>query len=179
MSMELSEKVRKAIRNVPNFPKEGIQFKDITPILSEPKLVTEILDYWENLYRSQPIDAIIGIESRGFMLGAALAERLQKPFIPIRKVGKLPYETVTFKYDLEYGSSEVEMHKDALKPNWKVLIHDDLLATGGTAMAAAELTKKMNAQVHGYCFLVELAFLEGRERIESYSKNVDSLSIFY
>jgi len=135
--MLLSQKLLAAIRNVPDYPTPGIVFKDITPVLADPALVTEIITELVTFYKPLQIDAVAGVEARGFILGSVLAHELQKPFIPIRKAGKLPFETIKQEYDLEYGTAAIEMHIDAIKPQWKVLIHDDLLATGGTAGAAA------------------------------------------
>tara|TARA_Y100001934_G_C11925103_1_gene573094 strand:+ start:16 stop:543 length:528 start_codon:yes stop_codon:yes gene_type:complete len=171
----LSTKIKEAIRDIPDFPKEGILFKDITPILEYPILTEEITAAFESHIIPLKIDAIVGVESRGFFFGTLIANRLKVPFIPVRKKGKLPYKTISYKYDLEYGSAEVEMHLDSIKPGWNVLVHDDLLATGGTAMAAAELIKMQNAHVAGFSFLVELAFLNGKEKINNYSENIISL----
>ena len=124
------------------------------------------------------LDAIVGIESRGFWFGIMLANKLDIPFIPIRKKGKLPYKTVSYSYDLEYGSAEIEMHEDAIKENWNVLIHDDLLATGGTAQASAELILMQKANVAGFSFMVELDFLKGNEILSKYSQNISSLVHF-
>ena len=171
----LSSKIKSAIRDIPDFPKEGILFKDITPILEDPLLTEEITVAFESKIIPLNIDAIVGVESRGFFFGTLIANRLKVPFIPVRKKGKLPYKTVSYKYDLEYGSAEVEMHQDTIKPGWNVLVHDDLLATGGTAMAAAELIKMQNANVAGFSFLVELGFLNGKEKIKNYSDTIISL----
>jgi adenine phosphoribosyltransferase len=171
----LSTKIKSAIRDIPDFPKEGILFKDITPILENPILTEEITAAFESAIIPLNVDAIVGIESRGFFFGTLIANRLKIPFIPVRKKGKLPYKTISYKYDLEYGSAEVEMHLDALKPNWNVLVHDDLLATGGTAIAAAELIKRQNAKVAGFSFLVELEFLNGKEKLTNYSDQIISL----
>lgn len=171
----ISERIQAAIRDVPNFPKEGIMFKDITPILEDAQLSKDVVKELRNLVEAWGIDAIVGIESRGFLFGLPLAMEMGLPFVPIRKKGKLPYETVSYKYDLEYGSAEVEMHTDAIKPGWKVLVHDDLLATGGTATAAAELIQMQNAHVAGFAFMVELSFLNGAENLKKYSENIVNL----
>lgn len=172
--MNLNDRIDRAIRNVPDFPKPGIQFKDISPILEDPKLSEEIIsafaDHWEG-----KIDAVAGVESRGFLFGFPLAMKLNIPFILIRKKGKLPYKTVSHKYDLEYGSAEIEMHVDTVKKGMKVLVHDDLLATGGTAGATAELIRKEGGIVGGFSFLVELEFLEGADKLHAYSDNVHSI----
>jgi adenine phosphoribosyltransferase len=173
--MSIVEKVKKAIRDVPDFPKPGILFKDITPILENPVLCREIVSELAEPFRSQEIHAIVGVESRGFLFGMMLAQQFNVPFIPVRKAGKLPYRTVSWSYDLEYGSAVIEMHQDALQPGWNVLIHDDLLATGGTAAASAELIKLQHARVAGFSFVVELGFLSGRRNLEKYAAEVVSL----
>ena len=174
----LADKLKKVIRDVPDFPKPGIIFKDITPILLDPELMRNIVSEMANQVKPLNLDAIVGIESRGFWFGIMLANKLDIPFIPIRKKGKLPYKTLSYKYDLEYGSAEIEIHEDAIKPNWNVLIHDDLLATGGTACAAAELIKMQNANVAGFSFVVNLNFLNGSELLKNYSKNILNLVSF-
>lgn len=172
--MSLQERIDQTIRNVPDFPKPGIQFKDISPILENPKLSEEIVEEFANYWKGK-IDAIAGVESRGFLFGFPLAMKLGIPFILIRKKGKLPYKTISHKYDLEYGSAEIEMHIDSVKPGMRVLVHDDLLATGGTAGAAAELIRMENGEISGFSFLVELEFLNGTEKLSSYSKNIQSI----
>jgi adenine phosphoribosyltransferase len=174
----ISEKLNTVIRDVPNFPKEGIIFKDITPILLDAKLTKEVVSELAKNSKELGLDAIVGIESRGFWFGIMLANELNIPFIPIRKKGKLPYKTLSYKYDLEYGSAEVEIHEDAIQPNWNILVHDDLLATGGTAKAAAELILMQEANVAGFSFVVELDFLNGRNELLKYSKNIISLTNF-
>ncbi len=174
----ISEKLNTVIRDVPNFPKEGIIFKDITPILLDAKLTKEVVSELAKNSKELKLDAIVGIESRGFWFGIMLANELNIPFIPIRKKGKLPYKTLSYKYDLEYGSAEVEIHEDAIQPNWNILVHDDLLATGGTAKAAAELILMQEANVAGFSFVVELDFLNGRNELLKYSKNIISLTNF-
>lgn len=174
----ISEKLNTVIRDVPNFPKEGIIFKDITPILLDAKLTKEVVSELAKNSKELSLDAIVGIESRGFWFGIMLANELNIPFIPIRKKGKLPYKTLSYKYDLEYGSAEVEIHEDAIQPNWNILVHDDLLATGGTAKAAAELILMQEANVAGFSFVVELDFLNGRNELLKYSKNIISLTNF-
>jgi len=148
--------------------------KDITPVLENPELSKEIVEAFVAKVDGK-IDAIAGIESRGFLYGFPVAMALGVPFILIRKKGKLPYKTVSHKYDLEYGSAEIEMHVDTIKPGMNVLIHDDLLATGGTAVAASELITKQGGKVAGYSFLVDLAFLEGAEKLKKYSDKITSL----
>lgn len=171
----LENKIKNTIRDVVDFPKEGIIFKDITPILEDVKLTSEITDAFVQKSKTLKPDAILGIESRGFFWGILIAQSLGVPFIPVRKKGKLPYKTISYKYDLEYGSAEIEMHEDAIHEGMNVLIHDDLLATGGTAMAAAELVKSQNANVVGFTFLVNLTFLEGDKRLMPYTNNIISL----
>lgn len=162
----LQDRIRAAIRDIPDFPKPGILFKDITPVFYDPALCNEIIAEFRKDLDPVPFDAIIGIESRGFLFGLPLSLRMFKPFVLVRKAGKLPYHTVRHAYDLEYGSAVLEMHADAIRPGQKVLIHDDLLATGGTALAAAALVKKQGAEVAGFSFLAELDFLEGRKKIQ-------------
>lgn len=171
----IEEKIKSAIRDVPDFPKEGIIFKDITPIMLDPILSLEIVDHLVELYKDQSIDKIAGIESRGFLFGYPLAMRLGIPFVLIRKAGKLPYHKISHSYDLEYGSAVIEMHVDAVKSGERVLIHDDLLATGGSASAAAELIQKCGGEVMGFNFLVGLTFLNGEEKLAKYSKNITNL----
>ncbi len=171
----ISNNLEKAIRTVPNFPKEGINFKDITPLLMDAELSSAIIDTFTIQLEELELDAIVGIESRGFLFGFLLANKLGISFIPIRKVGKLPGETLKYKYDLEYGSAEVEIHKSDIQKGWKVLVHDDLLATGGTACAAAELIHGLGANVAGFAFIVVLDFLNGKEKIKKYSENIISL----
>jgi len=166
---------KEAIRDVKDFPKEGIMFKDITPILSDANLSREVLALLKNQLNGLKIDAVVGIESRGFLFGMLLSQALNVPFIPIRKKGKLPYKTLSYRYDLEYGSAEVEMHVDALQKGMSVLIHDDLLATGGTAAAAAELSKQCGADIAAFSFLIDLDFLQGKKMLEKYSNKIFSL----
>ena len=174
----LVETIKKVIRDVPDFPKPGIIFKDITPILLDAELTRNVVEELKKQVESLSLDAIVGIESRGFWFGIMLANQLNIPFIPIRKKGKLPYKTVSYSYDLEYGSAEIEMHEDAIKKGWNVLIHDDLLATGGTAQASAELIKMQGGTVAGFNFMVELDFLKGSEMLSKYSQNISSLVHF-
>ncbi len=171
----LEQEIKSVIRDVPNFPKEGIIFKDITPILQEPALCDKITTAIANYAKGHQIDALLGIESRGFLFGMTVANLLKVPFIPIRKAGKLPYTTIREEYDLEYGSAVIEMHSDALRKGTKVMIHDDLLATGGTAVAACKLVEKAGGTVACFSFLVALDFLEGKEKLMPYSKEIFSL----
>lgn len=170
----LEEKIRAHIRIVPDFPIPGISFKDISPILAQPSLCREIIRAFFNHFQNKKIDAIVGVESRGFIFGMPLSLRMRKPFVIVRKVGKLPGETVSYTYELEYGKATMEIQKDAIKKGWRVLIHDDLLATGGTASAAAELVRKLGGEVAGFAFLVELP-LQGRTRLEKYTKDILTL----
>lgn len=159
------EQLKEKIRHVNDFPKPGILFYDITTLLRDPVGFREAVDALAAPYRSRPIDLVVGVESRGFILGAALADRLGAGFVPVRKVGKLPSTTVRVTYDLEYGSDSLEMHQDAIAAGQHVLIVDDLLATGGTARATVDLVKRLGGHVEGVAFLVELTFLGGRAKL--------------
>jgi adenine phosphoribosyltransferase len=165
---ELSEKLRRTIRDVPDFPKPGIIFKDITPVLKSPGLFRKVIKTLSERYRGKGITAVVAIESRGFIFGGALAERMGVPFVPVRKKGKLPYKTVSATYELEYGTDSVEMHADALQPGDKVVVLDDLVATGGTAEATARLCEELGAEVVELAFVIELAFLHPREKLSKY-----------
>jgi len=176
--MTLEEKLQSVIRDVPDFPKEGIMFKDISTIMLNADLSNEVLDALYERYKEQAIDAVAGIESRGFLFGFPLAMRLGIPFILIRKEGKLPYKKISYAYDLEYGKATIEMHTDAISAGSKVLIHDDLLATGGSAQAAARLIEKCGGKVHGFNFLVSLDFLNGEEKLKPISSNIVNLARF-
>jgi adenine phosphoribosyltransferase len=171
----LQQKIKKVIRDVPDFPKKGIVFKDITPILHLQQLCTEIVDSLANQYMNKNIDAVVGVESRGFLFGFMLANKLNIPFVLARKAGKLPYKTISYEYELEYGSATIEMQVEDIQPDWNVLIHDDLLATGGTAEAVAKLIQMQNGKIAGFAFLVELEFLNGRKKLEIYSPAILSL----
>lgn len=157
-----------AIRNVPDFPKPGIQFKDITPVLADARLFAGAIDLLTERFKPGSVDAVVGIDARGFIFAAAAAVKLNAGFIPVRKKGKLPYQTIEQAYALEYGSATVAIHTDALKPGSRVLLVDDLLATGGTAAAAAALLKKLGGQILEAGFLIELKFLNGREKLKDY-----------
>jgi len=172
--MSLEHAIKQSIRDVPDFPKPGILFKDITPIFYDQKLCAQIAEGFIERMSEKP-DAIVGIESRGFLFGFLIANKLNVPFVLIRKSGKLPYETIGHEYDLEYGTSKIEIHKDALQKDWNVMIHDDLLATGGTAEAAAHLVKKLGAKVAGFNFVVGLEFLKGRDKLIKHSNNITCL----
>lgn len=174
---QFTDLLRLAIRDVPDFPKPGIIFKDITPLLLNPELVeitTDLLALKIN-EKMPELDAIAGVESRGFLFGMLVANRLGLPFIPIRKAGKLPFHKVSKTYKLEYGEAAIEMHKDAIEPDMNILIHDDLLATAGTACAAAELIKEQGGIISGFAFLIELGFLNGIEKLKQHSENNISL----
>lgn len=157
--------LKKHIRDVPDFPKPGIVFKDITPILQNPAVFRGIIDAFVTRYGGGKVDAVVGIESRGFLFGAPLAHQLGAAFVPVRKKGKLPYRTVGMSYDLEYGSATIEMHVDAIGAGHRAVIIDDLLATGGTAEAACKLVEKQGGTVVECAFVVELKFLNGREKL--------------
>ncbi len=155
-----------AIRNIPDFPKPGIQFKDITPVLADARLFAGSIDLLIANISPGSLDAVVGIDARGFIFAAAAAYKLGCGFVPVRKKGKLPFQTYEETYDLEYGSNTVAIHVDALKPGSRVLLVDDLLATGGTAIAAAKLLKRIGAELVGISFLIELSFLNGRDRLK-------------
>jgi len=159
---------RRLIRDVADFPHEGIVFKDITPVLQDAEAFREVLDRMLDYARSRQADAVAGVESRGFIFAAPLAVALGVSFVPVRKLGKLPGETVRVEYALEYGTNTVEVQKDALRPGQRVLIVDDLLATGGTSAAAAELVERLGGEVAGMLFMVELGFLNGRAALHRY-----------
>ena len=167
MGSETVERLRAAVRDVPDFPKKGIMFKDITPVLSDPSLFRASIDLFLERCRGREVDKIVGIDARGFVFGSAVAYELGVGFVPIRKRGKLPYRTEIAKYSLEYGEAEVEMHTDALSEGERVVLVDDLLATGGTSAAAAALIRNAGADLVEAQFLIELEFLEGRKRLES------------
>jgi adenine phosphoribosyltransferase len=160
--------IERAIRNVADFPKPGIQFKDITPLLADARLFSESIDLLIDGFKPGQVDAVVGIDARGFIFASAAALRLQAGFVPVRKKGKLPYKTHEQEYALEYGTSAIAMHVDALKPGNRVLLIDDLLATGGTAAAAASLVKKLGAEILEISFLIELKFLNGRDRLKGH-----------
>jgi adenine phosphoribosyltransferase len=160
------QEIESAIRNVPDFPKAGIQFKDIMPVLADARLFSGAIDLLTGKFQPGSVDAVVGIDARGFIFAAAAAAKLRAGFVPVRKKGKLPYQTIEQDYALEYGSATVAMHVDALKPGERVLLIDDLLATGGTSAAAVALVKKLGAQILEIGFLIELKFLNGREKLK-------------
>src|SRR6059036_3721538 len=157
-----------AIRNIPDFPKPGIQFKDITPVLADARLFSSSIDLLTDGFKPGEVDAVVGIDARGFIFAAAAAVQLRAGFVPVRKKGKLPYQTHEQQYELEYGSATVAVHVDALKPGSRVLLIDDLLATGGTAAAAAALVQRLGAEILEISFIIELSFLAGREKLKNY-----------
>lgn len=162
--MDLASK----IRDIPDFPKKGIMFKDITPLLQDAESLRYAIDKLAEYGVGKKIDVVVGAEARGFILGAALAYTLGAGFVPARKPGKLPFLTVAAEYDLEYGTDSLEVHNDAIVPGTRVLVHDDLLATGGTARAKCDLVEKLGGEVVGVTFIVELSFLGGREKLKEY-----------
>lgn len=153
------------IRDIQDFPKEGILFKDITPLLANPKAVKECMALLLNNLKDRKIDTVVGVESRGFFFATLLAYELGAGFVPVRKPKKLPYKTISASYELEYGTDTLEVHSDAIKPGDRVLIHDDVLATGGTAKAVCELVERLGGEIVQCNFLMELSFLDGREKL--------------
>ena len=170
------KEIENAIRNIPDFPKAGIQFKDITPVLADARMFSGCIDLLTDGLKPESVDAVVGIDARGFIFAAAAAVKLNAGFVPVRKKGKLPYQTHEEEYNLEYGTATVAVHVDALKPGQRVLLIDDLLATGGTAAAAAALVKKLGAQILEISFLIELKFLNGRDKLKGYP--VKSLVVY-
>lgn len=168
MSHPTATEIQNAIRNVPDFPKPGIQFKDITPVLADARLFAGAIDLLTEKFSPGAVDAVVGIDARGFIFAAAAAVKLQAGFVPVRKQGKLPYQTIEQDYALEYGSATVAIHTDALKPGSRVLLVDDLLATGGTSAAAAALVHKLGATILEASFLIELSFLNGRDKLKGF-----------
>jgi adenine phosphoribosyltransferase len=162
------EELRRIVRDVPDFPKKGIVFKDITPILASPEAFRKAIDLMAEPLRERKFDLLVGIESRGFIFAAALAYALGKGKIPVRKPGKLPAKTVEISYQLEYGSDRLEMHEDAIQRGQRIVIVDDVLATGGTARGVANLVEKVGGEVAAFSFFIELDFLQGRSRLEGY-----------
>ena len=160
--------IERAIRNVPDFPKPGIQFKDITPVLADAKLFAGCIELMTRGIKPGSVDAVVGIDARGFIFAAAAALKLKAGFVPVRKKGKLPYTTLEQSYELEYGSNTIAIHTDAVGPGSRVLLIDDLLATGGTAAAAAQLVTQAGADILEISFLIELEFLKGREKLKNF-----------
>lgn len=171
----LEERLEAAVRDIPDFPSKGVVFKDITPILKDQALCTAIIEEFVQRLSGLQIDIIAGVESRGFLFGLMLANRLNIPFVPIRKQGKLPAKTISESYKLEYGQATIEVHEDAFPAGANVLIHDDLLATGGTVVASAKLIEKLGGKVAGYAFIISLDFLNGAGRLTRFSDNMVSL----
>jgi adenine phosphoribosyltransferase len=172
----IEQKIKEAVRDVEDFPKKGIVFKDITPILKNSGLCLEIIEALKKQLSGLDIDVVAGIESRGFLFGMALAQALNVPFVPIRKAGKLPFKTIQQACDIEYGSAVLELHEDALVRGQKVLIHDDLLATGGTVVAASKLIKMLDAEVAAFSFIISLDFLNGKDKLNQFSSHTFSLA---
>lgn len=171
----IEEQLKTYIRDIPDFPQPGIVFKDITPLLQQPELVKLAVKEFVRKLEGIEIDVIAGIESRGFLFGFLLAQELNKPFVPIRKQGKLPFHTISESYKLEYGQATIEMHEDAIQEGTKVLMHDDLLATGGTVVAASKLVEKLGGVITGYSFVISLDFLQSAGRLTRFSENIISL----
>lgn len=163
----MSDYLKSLIRDIPDFPKQGVIFKDFTPLLSDPRGLALAVELMASPFRGKGIEVVVGAESRGFIFGTAIAQSLSAGFVPLRKPGKLPSQVHSMAYDLEYGSDTLEIHQDAVNPSQRVLIVDDLLATGGTMNAAIQLVRKMNADLAGVAVLIELAFLNGRKKISS------------
>ncbi len=174
--MIVASKIKNVVRDVIDFPKPGIVFKDITPILKDPLLCADIVIELGLQVKGLKVDVVAGIESRGFLFGPQLAQLLKVPFVPIRKEGKLPYKTIKQSYELEYGSAVIECHEDAIINGQHVLIHDDLLATGGTVVAATKLIQQLGGAVTGYSFIISLDFLNGKKRLAAYSDQVFALA---
>ncbi|WP_185211855.1 adenine phosphoribosyltransferase [Sphingobacterium mizutaii] len=171
----IEEQLKTYIRDIPDFPQPGIVFKDITPLLQQPEIVKLAVQEFAKKLEGIEIDVIAGIESRGFLFGFLLAQELNKPFVPIRKQGKLPFHTISESYKLEYGQATIEMHEDAIQQGTKVLMHDDLLATGGTVVAASKLVEKLGGVIIGYSFVISLDFLQSAGRLTRFSENIISL----
>jgi adenine phosphoribosyltransferase len=173
--MNLQARIKAAIRDIPDFPRPGILFKDITPVLADAALCRDIVDGLHEQLGSIQVDGIVGIESRGFLFGMMLAQKYKVPFLPVRKKGKLPFKTYSYEYTLEYGTAVMEMHIDSIAKGSKVLVHDDLLATGGTAAAAAELVKMQGGTVAAFSFLISLGFLDGKQKLSGHADTILSL----
>ena len=171
-------KIKNAIRTIPNFPIDGIMFRDVTTLYSNSEAMKEVIKLTSDYWRNEGLTSIAGIEARGFITGSIIANQLSLPFVPIRKKGKLPYDTLSQEYKLEYGKATIEIHSDALNSNDKVLIVDDLIATGGTALASIELIKKLGANVNGCTFIIDLPELKGKEKIEEIGIKVQTLCSF-
>ena len=170
--------IKKSIRTIPNFPIEGIMFRDVTTLYSNPDAMKDVINLTKNYWKNKKITSIAGIEARGFITGSILAYHLNLPFIPIRKKGKLPHNIISQEYDLEYGKATLEIHVDAINKNDNVLVIDDLIATGGTALASIDLIKKLGANVKGCSFIIDLPNLKGRKKIEALGIQVQTLCSF-
>ena len=164
--MTLGEEIKPLLRDVPDFPKPGILFKDITPLLNNPLARRNVVKAVADHFSTENIDALVAVEARGFIFGSLIAQELNIPLVPVRKAGKLPFKKITEKYDLEYGQASIEMHTDAIPRGCRVLLHDDLLATGGTATAAGRLVQQLGGVVAGYSFIINLSFLPGEELLK-------------
>lgn len=164
----MSEELKSLIREVPDYPKPGILFYDVTTLFKSPEGIKKTTDELVKFLSDKKIDKVVGIESRGFIFGGILADKLGVGFVPVRKPGKLPAETVSEEYSLEYGTDKIEIHKDAIQPGDRILLHDDLLATGGTAKAACNLIEKLGGKIEQISFIIELTFLPGRSKLEGY-----------
>jgi adenine phosphoribosyltransferase len=169
--MQIPNDLCRCIRDIPDFPKKGIVFKDITPLLANPSALAMAVELLANPFRGKGIEVVVGAESRGFIFGIAVAQALSAGFVPIRKPGKLPYKTHKMTYDLEYGTDSLEIHTDAVKPGQKVLMVDDLLATGGTMRACCDLVAGLGGKIAGITFLLELTFCKGREKLQEFEVN--------
>ena len=178
MNSTLEQTLRDAIRTIPDYPKPGILFRDITTLLGNARAFRRAVDELVHPYAGAKVDQVAGIEARGFILGGAIAHQISAGFVPIRKKGKLPHETVRIAYSLEYGVDEMEMHKDAVKPGEKVLLVDDLIATGGTAEAAVKLLRQMGADIVAACFVIDLPEIGGRKKLEALGVEVRTLVAF-
>jgi adenine phosphoribosyltransferase len=178
MSTSLEQTLISSIRNIPDYPKPGVMFRDITTLLGDARAFRRSIDELVHPYAGTKIDKIAGIEARGFILGGAMAHQMSSGFVPIRKKGKLPHETVRIAYSLEYGLDEMEMHKDAVAPGEKVILVDDLIATGGTAEAAVKLLRQIGADIVAACFVIDLPDLGGRRKLEALGVDVRTLIAF-
>lgn len=178
MNISLEQTLISSIRNIPDYPKPGVMFRDITTLLGDARAFRRSIDELVHPYAGTKIDKIAGIEARGFILGGAMAHQMSSGFVPIRKKGKLPHETVRIAYSLEYGLDEMEMHKDAVAPGEKVILVDDLIATGGTAEAAVKLLRQIGADIVAACFVIDLPELGGRKKLEALGVDVRTLIAF-